>query len=147
MPSIMRYINRIARLSQLYRDHELRRFDLSGLHHTYILNICRNPGIRQEKLANIIFVNKSNVTRQLVILEKKGYVIRKSDAGDARKISVFPTEKATAIYSDILTILEAWNDSLLEEIPLERREQLVLDLALLMEKSQEQLKKIEELNK
>ena len=47
------------------------------MHHTYILNVCRNPGISQEALSQLIFVNKSNVARQLAVLEEKGMFVGK----------------------------------------------------------------------
>ena len=78
MEAIIRSINHIARLATLYREKELKKFGLGGMHHTYILNICRQPGISQEALAKKIFVNKSNVARQLAILEERGFVTRTS---------------------------------------------------------------------
>ena len=37
------------------------------------------PGISQKLLGQLIFVNKSNVARQLAVLEEKGYVRRQNE--------------------------------------------------------------------
>ncbi|MHB1367115.1 MAG: MarR family transcriptional regulator [Eubacteriales bacterium] len=34
----------------------------------------RNPRISQDKLAHLIYINKSIVTRQLITLEENGYI-------------------------------------------------------------------------
>ena len=85
MESIIRSINHIARLASLYRERELKKYGLGPMHHTYILNVCRNPGISQEALGQLIFVNKSNVARQLAVLEEKGYVRRQTSSLDGRR--------------------------------------------------------------
>ena len=54
MESIIRSINHIARLASLYRERELKKYGLGPMHHTYILNVCRNPGISQEALCQLI---------------------------------------------------------------------------------------------
>lgn len=135
MDSVIRYINHISRLANLYREKELKPYGLGPMHHTYILNICRNPGITQEALAKQIYVNKSNVARQLAVLEERGYVIRKPAKEDARKLLVFPTEKATAFYPVLKEILRKWSGKLLEDYPEDRKEELVKDLMKLEEKS------------
>ena len=53
-------------------------------------------GISQEKLAKMIYINKSNVTRNLAVLEKNGYIERRPAENDKRVMLVFPTQKAQA---------------------------------------------------
>lgn len=134
MEFLMRYINRTARLSELYRNEKLKEFGLSGIHHTYILNICRQPGLTQEELAEVIYVNKSNVTRQLAVLEKAGYVNRTPSKVDARKQLVFPTEKAQTVYPKVVEILTDWNAIVLEGLSEEEQKALGLTLKHMMEK-------------
>ena len=74
MPTLMRQINVVSRCGARYRAEEFKRFGLSAPHHSYILNICKNPGISQEQLAEHICVDKSNVTRQLALLEELGQI-------------------------------------------------------------------------
>ena len=47
MPTIMRQINIISRCAGLYRTDKLRGAELGACHHSYVLAICRTPGISQ----------------------------------------------------------------------------------------------------
>ena len=47
-------------------------------------------------MARELNVNKSSVTRQLAILEEKGYVERRGDPKDKRSLLIYPTEKAAS---------------------------------------------------
>ena len=114
MPKLMRQINMISRIATVYRDDRLKDSDLGACHHTYILTICRNPGISQDKLAQKIFINRSNVTRQLSYLEEKGYVERKQSPTDKRVQLVYPTEKAMEALPFVREIVGDWNDYITE---------------------------------
>jgi MarR family transcriptional regulator for hemolysin len=144
MESIIRSINHIARLATLYRERELKKYGLGPMHHTYILNICRNPGISQEALSQLIFVNKSNVTRQLAVLEEKGYLRRQTSSVDARCLLVYPTEKALAIQPVISEMLQRWNDQVLAGFSEIEQQELLANLEILKENSQQLLKKEKE---
>lgn len=135
MDYLMRYINRTSRLAELYRNEKMEPYDLKGVHHTYILNICRNPGISQEDLAQLIYVNKSNVARQLSVLEKKGYLTRKQCSHDGRKLLIHPTDKAQKVYPKVEEILKEWNDIIFKDVSESDRTVLEKQLKNMMEKA------------
>lgn len=108
MGALMRYINRISRCAILFRNGKLEDEGLNGYQHTYILNICANPGISQDVLAKTIYVNKSNVTRQLALLEKNGFIDRIPNDKDKRIMQVYPTQKAYDILPKVKSLLEEW---------------------------------------
>lgn len=139
MEAIIRSINHIARLATLYREQELKKYGLGAMHHTYLLNICRNPGISQEALAKLIFVNKSNVARQLAILEEKGFVIRQTSPNDRRQLSVYPTERTLALIPTIQEMLQSWNAQVMTDFSDAEQKQLLAQLAVVKEKSQQLL--------
>lgn len=141
--SMMRLINRTSRLGEMYRNEKMEKYGLKGMHHTYILNICTHPGVTQEQLAEIIFVNKSNVTRQLTVLEKNGYVKRNPDPRDGRKLLVFPTERAQKVYPKVVDILKEWNDIILEGFSSEEKEGLEKELSEMMKKAKFAVDKLE----
>ncbi len=109
MPSLMRYVNIISRSGVSYRSERLSDTDLNGFHTSYLINVCRHPGISQDKLAEKLCINKSNVTRNLVYLEQHGYIERHPSEEDRRVMQVFPTEKALDILPRILDIVREWN--------------------------------------
>ena len=97
MRGIMKYINRINRSTGIVYNQRLREFGINHCQHPYIIQICRHPGISQEELARAICVNKSNVARQLAVLEADGLLTRTPDPEDRRVMQVFPTEKMEAL--------------------------------------------------
>lgn len=139
MDSFVKMVNRISRLSALYREKEFKKLGLGEMHHAYILSVCAEPGISQEELACRIFINKSNVARQLAQLEQKGFIIRQNDQKDARRLRIFPTDKSLALETEIRSILANWNQTLLAEIPAEQQEAVLSGLQTIMEKAETEM--------
>ena len=69
----MKNINRIARCAEQYRNDRLEPFGLTGSQYSVILSVCREPGITQDRLSELVYINKSNVARQLSQLEEYDY--------------------------------------------------------------------------
>ena len=86
----MRYINITSRCGAMWRSEKLKESELCESHHSYILTVCRHPGISQEAISQRQFINKSNVTRSLAYLEKHGYVTRERSSEDKRVTLVYP---------------------------------------------------------
>lgn len=124
MNSFMRCVSRTARCAGLYRGEKLEPLGLNGCHHTYILAVCRNPGVSQEQLSRMIFINKSNVTRQLNFLEQNGFVTRTPDETDRRVLRVYPTQRALDAYPVVRQVLRDWQDYVTEGFTPEEREEL-----------------------
>ena len=135
MPSISRYINVISRCGNMYRNERLKETDLGTAHHTYLFTICRNPGISQEKLARMIYINKSNVTRNLAVLEKNGYIERRPSEQDKRVMLVYPTQKAQDTLPLLREIMRDWNDIVAADLSEEELEQLRAILARIAERA------------
>lgn len=114
MPSLMRYINVVSRCSSIWRSDKLADAELGDQHASYILVICRHPGISQDAIARRLFINKSNVTRSLIYLEAHGFVTREHSSEDRRSILVHPTEKAYEVLPRVREIIRGWNDYITE---------------------------------
>ena len=114
MATFLKNINMVARSATQFREEQLSKVcDLKGYQAKYILNVCSNPGISQDALAKLMFVNKSNVARQIAALEESGYVERRQ--GEDKRVSlVFPTDKATAIIPVIHDINAKWREVITE---------------------------------
>ena len=125
MHAFMRQISVTYRCAMLYRERELGDTGLSGCQTPYLVALYRMPGISQEELARYLNVNKSSVARQLVSLEKNGYVRRESSPEDRRIMLVYPTEKAFASQERLFHVLFGWSDYLTEDFTPEEKEQLL----------------------
>lgn len=135
MPGIMKFINRISRASGVIYGARLKEQGVAQCQHPYILLICREPGISQECIAREICVNRSNVTRQLSILEGKDLIIRKQDQVDRRIWRVYPTEKMMELLPVVKTVMGEWNEYLLADLTSAEREQLFTTLEKLMDRA------------
>lgn len=121
-------MNEIVRCGMQYRNEKLAHFGLKSSHASYLLEICRSPGISQDTLAKRICFNKSNIARQIAVLEEGGFVRRKPGAEDKRVMELYPTEKTLELMPQIRQVLRSWRSYLMEG--LSEEEIAVLDKAL-----------------
>lgn len=128
MHKLMRRINAISRCAALFRTERYKDSELYQNHSTYILTICRNPGLSQEQLAGRIYINKSNVARQLAYLEQHGFIERHQCENDKRVLLVYPTQKAQDILPFVLETNREWNEYLTEDFTEEELEQFTIML-------------------
>ena len=135
MPDLMHHITDIARCAALYRQEELAALGLKSCHASYLDAICDCPGITQDQLARRIFINKSNVARQLVVLEEDGFVERRPSPEDKRATQVFPTEKAWAAMPEITRIFRCWEAFVAQDLTEDERKILVVMLEKLKSRS------------
>lgn len=124
MHPLMRQISVTYRCAMRYRERELSDTGLAGCQIPYLTALYRHAGLTQEELARELNVNKSSVTRQLALLEEKGYVRREADPEDRRSLRVYPTEKADALRERLRRVLRGWSDYLTEDFSEEERETL-----------------------
>lgn len=124
MPQIIKDITEIARCGAQFRNDNLAELDLKGCHASYLLEICRNPGISQDTLARRICINKSNIARQLVVLEEGGFVRRQPSQEDKRAMELYPTEKTLELLPRIRQILGQWSRYLTQDLTEEEVEVL-----------------------
>ena len=112
MATLSRNINVISRCASAYRAERLAGSELSSAHYFYIIAICKNPGISQDKLSKKLYLNKSSVARALQALENDGFIERKQSDTDRRITLVYPTKKAEDIMPLIGEIVRDWNEFL-----------------------------------
>lgn len=128
MSQILRDITEITRCGAQYRAENLAPMGLKACHASYISEICADPGISQDQLAQRICINKSNVARQVVILEEGGFISRIPCQEDKRVMRLYPTEKALTLLPQIHAIRDAWEEYLTADLT---REELDILTALL----------------
>jgi DNA-binding MarR family transcriptional regulator len=112
MSQIIRDMTEITRCGVQYRTDTLAPLELKACHASYLRQICAEPGISQDKLAERICINKSNVARQAAALEEGGFIIRTPSTEDKRVMGLFPTEKTLALLPRLNAILDAWEECL-----------------------------------
>ena len=135
MSQIIRDITEIARCGAQYRSDNLAALGLKGCHASYLAEICACPGISQDRLAQKICINKSNVARQAAILEADGFILRKPSQADKRVMELYPTEKTLTLMPEITEILNKWEDFLLADLSEEEVEHVHFILQRMRDKA------------
>ena len=122
MTQIIRDMLEISRCGVQYRSDNLTQFGLKSIHASYLTEIASNPGISQDRLAKIICINKSNVARQVAVLEEDGFVRRVPSAADKRVMELYPTEKTLEILPQINKMLMCWENCITQDLTEEEKE-------------------------
>nr|WP_092072136.1 MarR family transcriptional regulator [Dendrosporobacter quercicolus]NSL48657.1 MarR family transcriptional regulator [Dendrosporobacter quercicolus DSM 1736]SDM37278.1 DNA-binding transcriptional regulator, MarR family [Dendrosporobacter quercicolus] len=125
MNELIKWISIADRFNKMYLNKQFGRLGINSSQHMYILCICENEGITQDKLQAISYINKSNVTRALGQLEKAGFITKGPNKKDKRTIRLYPTEKAKYIYREIIRIEDEWTAFLTKEFSDPERKLLV----------------------
>ncbi|PKG22895.1 MarR family winged helix-turn-helix transcriptional regulator [Niallia nealsonii] len=98
MKEILREMGMIARSLDSISNIEFKEYDLTKGQYLYLVRIYENPGIIQEKLAEMIKVDRTTAARAIKKLEMQGFIEKKEDAVNKKIKKLFPTDKASTVY-------------------------------------------------
>lgn len=121
---ISKDIAAIGRYLRRQRNRYMAPFGLKSIHARMLLDILENPGISQDGLAQKAGFDKSNIARQVAVLEEAGYVMRSPAASDKRVLQLTPTEKTLALQPQLLSAMEQWEEKLLAKLAPEETQTL-----------------------
>ena len=135
MPHVLKTMNEITRCGMQYCNDNLEPLGLKSCHASYLREICRSPGISQDTLARRICINKSNIARQIVVLEEGGFVERRSSQEDKRVMELYPTEKTLELLPELRKVLSGWSRYLTQDFTEEEIELLAKMLSSMRERA------------
>ncbi len=98
MSEILREIGMIARALDSISNIEFKEYDLAKGQYLYLVRICEHPGIIQEKVAEMIKVDRTTAARSIKKLEINGFIEKKEDQHNRKIKKLFPTEKGEKVY-------------------------------------------------
>ncbi|WGV95507.1 MarR family transcriptional regulator [Bacillus stercoris] len=98
MNDILREIGMIARALDSISNIEFKVLDLTRGQYLYLVRIYENPGIIQEKLAEMIKVDRTTAARAIKKLEMQGFIQKLPDEQNKKIKKLFPTEKGKKVY-------------------------------------------------
>lgn len=124
MATFMRNINLIAQSGSLFRERRLEDLGLKGCQTKYILAVCFNEGVSQDAIAKRLFVNKSNVARQMALLEEAGYIVRRQSEADKRTLLLYSTQRGKEAFLKIRKVNAEWRALLTADFTEEEKETL-----------------------
>ena len=98
MKEILREIGMIGRALDSISNIEFKDFNLTKGQYLYLVRIYENPGIIQEKLSEMIKVDRTTAARAIKKLEINGFIEKKGDQHNKKIKKLFPTEKGGNVY-------------------------------------------------
>ncbi|MCP3781157.1 MarR family winged helix-turn-helix transcriptional regulator [Paenibacillus sp. MZ03-122A] len=98
MKEVLREIGMIARALDSISNIEFKEYDLTKGQYLYLVRICENPGIIQEKLAEMIKVDRTTASRAIKKLVTNGFIEKKEDNHNQKIKKLFPTDKGNNVY-------------------------------------------------
>ncbi|TFE01574.1 MarR family winged helix-turn-helix transcriptional regulator [Jeotgalibacillus salarius] len=144
MKDILREIGMIARALDSISNIEFKAHDLTKGQYLYLVRICENPGIIQEKLAEMIKVDRTSAARAVEKLEKNNFIVKEADPDNKKIRRIFPTDKGSEIYPFIIKEHEYSNQIALQGLSDQEAEILAVALEKVrnnIEKDWESVKK------
>ncbi|KLT20044.1 MarR family transcriptional regulator [Neobacillus vireti] len=88
----------IARALDSISNIEFKEYDLTKGQYLYLVRIFENPGIIQDKLAEMIKVDRTTAARAIKKLEMQGFIEKRDDDINKKIKKLFPTEKGKNVY-------------------------------------------------
>lgn len=98
MKEILREVGMIARSLDSISNIEFKQYDLTRGQYLYLMRICEHPGMIQEKLAEMIKVDRTTAARAIQKLEINGFIEKNEDRHNKKIKRLIPTEKGQAVY-------------------------------------------------
>ena len=121
---ITKDIAAVSRYLRRQRNRYMAPLGLKGLHARMLLDILDNPGISQDGLAQKAGFDKSNIARQVAVLEEAGYISRSPAPTDKRVLQLMPTDKTLALQAELLAAMEQWEEKLVADLSGEEKQVL-----------------------
>jgi DNA-binding MarR family transcriptional regulator len=93
-------IYRTARLLRYKFQHDMRiaGLDMTQEQYFILFQLWQKDGQYQTELADDLFGDTPNITRILDVMEKKGFITRRSDPEDRRKYRIFLAERGHEVH-------------------------------------------------
>lgn len=98
MKEILREIGNIYRCLDSLSNVEFKQFNLAKGQYSYLVRICENPGIIQERVAEMLKVDRATASRAIQKLEQSEFIIKKNNPDNKKVLLLFPTEKGEELY-------------------------------------------------
>lgn len=106
-------------------NDSLADLELRPLHYTLLLMVAENPGASQSGVCEALGIQKANCVPTMSELERRGLIIRRKSAADARSYELHLTAKGRRILARAGEVQSRHESRLIERIGVEGREQLL----------------------
>lgn len=98
MTTILREIGMIARALDSISNIEFKELNMTKGQYLYLIRIFEHPGIIQEKVAEMLMVDRTTAARAVQKLEQQGFIEKRDDATNKKIKKLYVTEKGAHVY-------------------------------------------------
>lgn len=103
---LLKWISIADRYIKIQLDRRLKPLKLSSSNYYYLLRLHERPGITQEGLIDLMFLNRSNVTRSINQLVNIGIVRKEIVTSDRRMSKLYLTDHGESLCPQVTKIRE-----------------------------------------
>jgi DNA-binding MarR family transcriptional regulator len=103
----------------------LSELDLRPLQLTLLLMVEENPGASQSGLCEALGIQKTNTVAAMGELERRGFIVRKTSASDARSYQLYLTAKGKRFMQRASEVVATHEQGLVDRIGVDGRDQLL----------------------
>lgn len=96
--NILREIGAIERCFESIANIEFKQYGVSKNQYIYLVRICENPGIIQERILYLLKVDRSTASRAIEKLRQEGFIYKEKNPDNKKNLALYPTEKGEAMY-------------------------------------------------
>lgn len=102
MKEILREIGTIARALDSISNIEFKEIHLTKGQYLYLIRICEHPGNIQEKIAELLRVDRTTAARAIKKLESQGFIYKEEDPTNRKIKKLYPTDRGQEIYQFLM---------------------------------------------
>lgn len=103
----------------------LAELELRPVQYTLLLMVAENPGASQSGVCEALGIQKANCVPTMSELERRGFIVRRKSASDARSYELHLTSKGRRIVRRAGEVQATHERKLIERIGLKGRDQLL----------------------
>ena len=118
-------VSAISRQLRRQRDKDMEPLGMKSLHARLLMEICRAPGISQDRLTQLLGLDKSNIARHAAFLEEQGY-LQRLPGKEKRALMLHPTEKTQLLEPSLIEQMQRWEQQLLQDLTEQEQQTLLL---------------------
>ncbi|WP_412989484.1 MarR family winged helix-turn-helix transcriptional regulator [Pediococcus siamensis] len=98
MADALREIGAIARALDSISNIEFKKYDLTKGQYLYLVRICERPGIIQERVAELLKVDRTTAARAIHKLTAHGLIEKRLGKMNKKNKQLYPTAKGLKLF-------------------------------------------------
>ncbi|KOY13378.1 transcriptional regulator [Paenibacillus xylanivorans] len=106
-------------------------YDITTEQFSVLFNIGRGEGVNQKEVATRVYKDQPTTARIIDLLEKKGWVDRRTSEHDRRAYLLYLTEEGKRLLDQLVPLEREMNKNLIEGIPEDQMEAFRHTLSLM----------------